>query len=255
MVDLKIRDFVINDIEAVLFDKDGTLMDANIWWCEIIKRRAWAIVSKYHLLFEDAHDIMFRMGWREGNKLSSSGPVGLMGRKEVIWHVRQYLRTRYELVVPSTDLEQLFDGIHSDFLRERHTFMKPLPGAIDLIKNLHAHRVKVAIITNDTAVNTEAFLHDFGITNAVDLVLGQENMSSAKDTGDPARRVLQMLNVSFDRAIVIGDAPIDIRMAINCPVAAGIAVATGQTGAQDLIRFTPYVISSLSEISINKELV
>lgn len=255
MVDLKIRDYVINDIEAVIFDKDGTLMDANIWWCEIIKRRAWAIVQKYHLLFEDAHDIMFCMGWREGNKLSSSGPVGLMGRKEVIWHVRQYLRTRYELVVSNGELENIFDEIHTAFLCERHAYTKPLPGAIDLIKNLHSRQVKIAIITNDTALNTEAFLQDYGLAEAVDMVLGQESMSSAKDTGDPARRVLQALNVSFDRALVIGDAPIDIRMAINCPVVAGVAVATGQTGAQDLVRFTPYVISSLTEILIDKEIV
>lgn len=252
MVDLKIRDFVIDNISAVLFDKDGTLIDVHTWWGEIVRRRAWALVSAYNLLNEDAEPLMYAMGLRKGGKLAPEGPVGLVGRKEVIWAVRNHLRTWHEVIASNEGIGEIFNNVHAEFQKGSAAYMKALPGACDLMCRLHEQGVKIAIVTNDSVGATKEVLEVLGVAHTVDCIIGQDNMGSAKDTGGPARQALEALGVFFNEAVVIGDAPIDIKMAMNCPVAAGIAVATGQTSSKELERYTPFIVSSLTEIELMK---
>ena len=45
MIDIKIGNEIIKNIDTVLFDKDGTIIDSNIYWGEIIKRRSKKIIE------------------------------------------------------------------------------------------------------------------------------------------------------------------------------------------------------------------
>ena len=49
MVNLVSNSFILNSIEGVIFDKDGTITDSNIYWAKIIKMRAQKILEYYSL--------------------------------------------------------------------------------------------------------------------------------------------------------------------------------------------------------------
>ena len=40
MINIINKNFRINNIEGIIFDKDGTLTDSSYYWAEIIKRRS-----------------------------------------------------------------------------------------------------------------------------------------------------------------------------------------------------------------------
>lgn len=253
MVNLKIRDFVLNDIDAVLFDKDGTIIDAHTWWCEIIRQRAWAIIHTYNLDFSEVRPIMHAMGWMENNRLSPSGPVGLVGRKEVIWAVRKHMQLNYEIMVTQQELEVIFNQVHKTFKDNCGHYIKMLPGVYDFLSTLYVRGVHMAIVTNDTVEATRFILQQLGISQYFPTIIGHETSRAAKDTGIPANQAMSLMGVMPENTIVIGDAPIDMKMAIAANAACGIAVTTGQTPRNELERITPYVITDMSEIIIEKE--
>ena len=49
MINLKAKNFELNDIELIIFDKDGTITDSHYFWQEIINRRAKKICKKLSL--------------------------------------------------------------------------------------------------------------------------------------------------------------------------------------------------------------
>ena len=53
MINLVSKDFRLNDIEGIIFDKDGTLTDSSFYWSEIIKRRSHKIVKDFKLSKQD----------------------------------------------------------------------------------------------------------------------------------------------------------------------------------------------------------
>ena len=53
MINIVGKNFILNDIEGIIFDKDGTLTDSSFYWAEIIKRRSHKIVNDLNLSKQD----------------------------------------------------------------------------------------------------------------------------------------------------------------------------------------------------------
>ena len=85
MLSIYCENNVVENIDTVLLDKDGTFIDAHIYWGEIIKRRASKLIDFYkisNILFDK---ICLAMGYDvKINKLIESGPIALLPRNDVI---------------------------------------------------------------------------------------------------------------------------------------------------------------------------
>ena len=49
MINLKTKNWQIDNIETILFDKDGTLIDLHFFWGKMTQLRAQAVIKKYNL--------------------------------------------------------------------------------------------------------------------------------------------------------------------------------------------------------------
>ena len=75
----------ITGIKGIIFDKDGTLTNSNIFWSEIIKRRSLEIINFTKLDVSHFSYLCKIMGLDlESNLLLPEGPIALKSRKEVI---------------------------------------------------------------------------------------------------------------------------------------------------------------------------
>lgn len=242
--------WLIGNIGAVLFDKDGTFIDSHFYWGTIISARSLAICRAYSLSEEHLEDIERSMGFcRSIRKLLPEGPIALVSREEVISHVISHLAA-IGVSANFEDLAQLFIQVHQDILHCLDECVRPIPEATPLFESLHQVGVLMAVVTTDSTDNTWATLDKLGLTRFFSSVIGKESCKRPKETGDPARIALQELGVSGESAICIGDAPMDIQMAKNSGCKACIGVATGQISLDKLFRFTPYAVSSLAELRV-----
>jgi len=234
-------------ISAVLFDKDGTLIDSHTYWGAIILKRAMLIAHQYKLSNETMVGICDSMGFcNKSMRLLEKGPVALESRSVVVEKVVNYLRSTGTSVTIN-DINELFDMAASQLDTEALPIIKPIPSALSVMANLFDIGVKIAIVTSDTESNTRKFIQQVGFDELEILVVGRDNFPHAKKTGLPAEFAAIALGVDISKCLVIGDAPMDYQMAANSG-SLHLLVSSGQLSYDTLRRSTKYVVKDLCEI-------
>ena len=149
MVKLFSNSFSLNSIEGVIFDKDGTITDSNIYWSKIIKMRAQKIIDYYGLNQIQFKNVCASMGLDScSNKLLEAGPIAIKSRKEVIRSILDYSKD-IEAIFNYEEIEALFFEVHNEFLPQMDAFIKPIFPCLDLIKRLYHSKVKLSLLTRE----------------------------------------------------------------------------------------------------------
>lgn len=250
MIKLTTPSWEIDNIEAVLFDKDGTLIDSHVYWGTIIERRSRALIKKLNL-DQSYHKLLcLKMGFSlVDRRLLPEGPIALVSREEVIKILYEYFR-KNGINISEQEIATLFMEVHSDFMNEIYDYIKILPGVKDLLSLLRDKGIKTAVITTDSIKNTEKILHFLGLSPYFDLSIGKETATQPKITGIPALIAVKSLKVNTKNTVCIGDAPMDIIMSKKANLRAGIGVALGQIPFEELLKYTNFVINDYSELAI-----
>ena len=85
MIDLSINSNVIPDVDLVIFDKDGTLIELYHYWSQMVALRARLICEALELGTEHEAGLRWALGVDEkAGRLRPEGPVGLKKREIVI---------------------------------------------------------------------------------------------------------------------------------------------------------------------------
>jgi phosphoglycolate phosphatase len=251
MVNISTAGWKLEGVEAVIFDKDGTLTDSHQYWKYIIFQRAKAIVEKYNLHKSIASPLCQAMGYSfEEGKLSREGPIALVSRNKVIEVVVRFLAVGYEVYVLDRDIGAIFDEVAEKRKAEMLDNVVLLPGVKACLDTLLKHHVVMGIVTSDSVISAGTALKKVGIGGYFDIVIGRESCDQPKETGMPCLIAAQTLGKSLQSTIVIGDAPVDIHMAYKAGLLAGVGVATGQLHIEDLRGHTDYVVRDLKGLRI-----
>jgi phosphoglycolate phosphatase len=247
---IKTDDWVIDRVEAVIFDKDGTLINHHLYWGEIIRRRANMVINQYNLDETMFTNICSAMGLSlNDNRLLPDGPVGLVSREGVIKALCSCL-SKESVEADEQSIDQLFIHVHDAFLTDIDKYIQLIPNVVGFIDELHNAGVKKAVVTSDTVQNTKETLIRLDIDKYFDVIIGKDSTSEIKISGVPALKALEFLYVQPGKAVCIGDAPMDLIMGKSSGCKAGIGVATGQVIAEILRQYTPYVIKSMLELEV-----
>jgi phosphoglycolate phosphatase len=111
--------------------------------------------------------------------------------------------------------------------------------------------VKIGLVTSDSMINAEYALKVMDIIDYFSCIIGHENGRGSKETGIPAITAMNSIESFCDNTIVIGDAPIDLQMAKNANLKAGILVASGQIPYDMLKIESEYVARNMREIGVS----
>ena len=241
---------VVENIDTVLLDKDGTLIDAHIYWGEIIKKRATKLINFYKINNMYFGKICLAMGYDVNtNKLVESGPIALLPRNDVILILQNFLKdisitTEYE------DISAIFDTVNKEFLPYINDYVKLIDGSLSLLSDLKNAGAKLAVVTSDSSDNTLNILDFLDIKKYFDLIIGKDSCDNPKRSGKPAILAMSKLCSLPENTICIGDAKMDADMAQNANLKASILVATGQTSFNTLRKYSDFAVKSLLELKI-----
>ncbi len=250
MVNLGINENIINDIELVIFDKDGTLVDLYNYWANMINFR---VISAQKILGFDenrTNDIMYAMGVDVAKgRLRSEGPVGIKKREIVMQAMMDSLA---EIGFSDTydTCFQIFKEVDELSVNHLKEIVKPISGMHELINSLYDKDCKIAIATTDKTARADLMADYLGMSDKVNMVVGEDLVANCKPHADMANLILKELSVDKENTVIVGDAITDIEMGINAGLKASIGVCSGLTTKKDLFKKTKYIIEDISRIRV-----
>lgn len=126
--------------------------------------------------------------------------------------------------------------------------LKPLPGALVLIKVLHARNFKLAVGSSGPPENVDLLLSTLSIKDYFDVIITAAEVKNGKPAPDVFLIAAEKLNIKVDNCLVIEDAPVGITAARKAGMSV-IALRTTHCNV-DLLD-ADMVVQDLSYININ----
>ncbi len=219
VVTVRVSDRPFPGIEAVLFDKDGTLADTSHFLSRLAQSRVRAIQARIP-------EIDDRLLVSMGVQGDGFNPFGLMA-----------VGTRYENCVAAAAyvaesgcswamalmlVQQAFAEADRQ-CGDKAAQTPPYNDTADCLERLAQAGLKLAILTGDTLSHTQAFLHRYDLARWIQAI-------GAADTGpskpDPVSvvQLCDRIGVSPDRVLLVGDSEIDMQVARLAGVIGAIGI-------------------------------
>lgn len=107
--------------------------------------------------------------------------------------------------------------------------VRPMPGALELVRAQHAAGVKLAVFTNKRGGQSRRICEHLGLSADLDGVFGATDTPWLKPQSEFAAHVLDRLGARRKTTILIGDSPFDVKAAHN----GGFACWCVTTGTHD----------------------
>ncbi len=165
-------------IKAILFDIDGTILDAHEF-----------IYSAFEYTFK---------------KYDHTVDPELIAKAS-----GKPLVEFYQSVLPDADFE-LLAQTHRDFQEDKHHLAKPFFSVIETFKALKKRNIELAAVSNRTSLSLIKSLKTHDVYQFFDVVLGFDDVENPKPHPEQLLKALKMLKVNKSEAIMVGDTQKDI---------------------------------------------
>ncbi len=250
MINLKTKNWQIEHIDTVIFDKDGTLIDLHFFWGKMTQLRVEEVIKTFNLDDNLFKTLCLILGYDfDKQKMLSDGITALYSRVKIIEIFKQELE-RFSVYTSKEKIEEIFDKVSDEFYKNILKYTKPIEPAINFAKKLKSKNAKLAIVTADSIISTKLTMEQFNWDDIFEVLIGRESHPDTKESGKPTKYALELLNSKPKNSIMIGDSQTDFLSAKNAQIERTILVATGQVPIETLKKTSPYCANSLDEIEI-----
>lgn len=221
-------------VQALLFDKDGTLFDFNETW------NAWTRGVIHHYAGGDdvlaahiAQTIAFDL---EAGAFHPSSPIIAGTNREAAELVA--------LAIGEADVDAVEDYLAISATQAPLAEAAPL---VPLMTRFREQGLKLGVVTNDTQMGAEAHLNAAGAFDLFDFVIGHDSGFGAKPDSDPLRAFAQKVGVAVDQVVMVGDSTHDLIAGQRAGMQT-IGVLTGMADAATLAPHADLVLPDIGYI-------
>jgi len=207
--------------KAVLFDLDGVIVDSEV-------------------LSSLASDKV----------LSEIGIVLTPDERSKVFGKRTIDNYRNHIEARGLDLnpQELVDKKNELFKEVIKGRLKPLPGVLELLKNLEDAGVKTAVVSSSPLVRVEASLVEVGLFERFPVIISGDCCREGKPNPEPFLLATQRFGVEPEDCLVVEDAEAGILAGKSAGMKC-LAVRSPNTHGQDLSK-ADVIIDSLEDVSI-----
>ena len=231
-------------IQAVLFDKDGTLADSHAFLRQLGQKRSRLIDAQIPGVQEP---LLMAFGL-DGDQLNPAGLLAVGTRQENEIAAAAYVaETGRDWVKALSLVRSAF--VEADRMVKRKADHTPLfEGAREVLQALAAAGIPVGIVSADTTANVQDFVARYELEALVPVRLGIDR-GPGKPDPTVFHQACTALSVLPTQVLAIGDSDADIAMAKAANAAGCVAVTWGWTQVAQLNQ-ADALISHFAEIQI-----
>lgn len=249
MAMLRVKERVY-DIDWVVFDKDGTLIDFEHLWGRRTRRCVQALLARVGG-DEGLRERLYRsLGYHpRGLKVLSDGPMATIPRAKLV-------------LVAATVLYQHGLGWHEAEEHAAEVFasvfshppqaseLRAIGDPRGLCAALRHAGVSIALLTSDDRAPTQRSLELLGIDAAIGAMVCGDDPFPAKPAADGLAHLAELLAADRRRAMLVGDSAVDMQTGRNAGVGCCVGVLSG-SGDEALLRAqADEVVDSIAAIAI-----
>ena len=224
-------------VRAVLFDKDGTLVDVQATLgpatCEVLRTLSG---GKPDLFFHLAD--LTRVDTR-AQRLLPGCPV--ISEATDVYGALWARALNQPLTVA------FLQRIDALFLQETLRHLRPVGDPAAVMRTLRTRGYSLGVVTNDAEASARQHLQRFGVDTLVTFVPGYDSGFGQKPDAYPVQAFAARANVRASDVAVIGDSPHDL-LSARAAGAVAIGVLSGPNSAEVLKPHADVLLPSIMEL-------
>ncbi|MGB0563774.1 MAG: HAD family hydrolase [Spirulinaceae cyanobacterium] len=223
MVTIRCANVTFRNIEAIVFDKDGTL--ENSW--DELRTLAINCARRIDAQVPGIGDpLLMAFGVLE-NQLDPQGLMAVGSRQENLIAAAAYIAETGRPWPECLKIARAAFDQASDTPQRDESASPVFPGAIAVLQQLHAAGLKLAILSAATDAEVKNFVAAHQLQDQVAVALGLTDDGLFKP--DPAlfQKVCNQLQIAPDRVLMVGDSGHDWQMARGAGAAGVIGIRWG----------------------------
>ena len=245
MINIRCRDVIFTDIQAIIFDKDGTLENSHNFLRELGQRRARMVDAQIPGIGEP---LLMAFGILDA-QLDPTGLMAVGSRRDNEIATAAYIaetgRSWFEsLAIAHSAFEEA-----DRYLRETADTSPLFTGTLEVLKFLAETDLKLGILSADSTVGVQAFIERHQLSTYIQLGMGVDKEGLNKP--DPALflQACKALSVEPAHTLMVGDSAGDIDMATKAGATGTIGICWGKSKANHLGK-ADVVIMGLEELEV-----
>lgn len=222
MATIRCLDQSFTDIEAVIFDKDGTLADVESFLKSLAQKRSRLADAQVPGVQEP---LLLAFGVEEG-QLNPAGLQAVGSRRENEIAAAAYIAETGRDWHAALEVAQSAFAEADSYLKRKSDHTPLFPGTLEVLQALTAADVKVGILSADIPEHIGDLIDRYELSAFVDAYQGVEGTISKPD---PLlyEQLCAQLKVAPERTLMVGDAQVDLIMAQSAGSAGCIQVTWG----------------------------
>jgi phosphoglycolate phosphatase len=244
MTTIRCKNREFPNIQAILFDKDGTLQDSQSFLRELAYKRSRMIDAQIPGIGEP---LLMAFGL-QNDRLDPTGLMAVGSRQENEIAAAAYIAETGRSWFESLAIARQGFAEADRYLQNRAETSPLFAGSLEVLKFLAEAGLKLGILSSDSTAGIEAFVQRHQLSDYIQLTIGADR---GLQKPDPALflQACQRLEVEPKATLMVGDSQGDIEMAASANAAGTIGICWGNPEAVYL-ESADVAIAQLDEIQI-----
>ncbi|NEQ78784.1 MAG: HAD family hydrolase [Moorea sp. SIO2I5] len=244
MVSIRCGKVTFPNIEAVIFDKDGTLEDSQVYLRELAYKRSRLIDAQIPGIGEP---LLMAFGVQD-DTLDPTGLMAVGSRRENEIAAAAYIAETGRGWLESLAIAGSAFVEAEKYWQDAAGTSPMFAGSLEVLKFLWEAGLKLGILSADSTAGVKAFVHRHQLDPYIEL---QQGVDSEISKPDPRLFLqgCQSLGIKPASTLMVGDSAGDIEMAKGAGAAGCIGICWGKPEASHL-QGADIAIASLDEMEI-----
>jgi len=228
--------------QAIIFDKDGTLIDFDAMW------GGWVVY-----LAEQLHEasglhvrepLCLAMGYDDVNKkVLAHGKLAATPMSQLY---RLTVEVMQSLGLSAEQAERVVEK--GWCIPDPVILAKPFTDVRELFGKLHQQNIRIGIATTDDRIPTQAMIEAFDIEEFITTMVCADDGIPAKPAPDMMLTICERMKVEPSKVMVVGDTTADLKMARAAGAGLVVGVLSGVSNVHDLMPYADVIIDSVDKL-------
>ncbi|WP_417693223.1 HAD family hydrolase [Roseibium sp.] len=227
----------VSQIRAILFDKDGTLLDFDRTWCDINNSAA------RHAAHGDRRlaDHLLRIAGQDPDTGTTiAGSLFAAGNAREI--AQEWIDAGADFALHA--LTKDLDSIFSEGMREA----VPLPGVPEVFSHLHQLDLHLGIASSDAEASIRIFVKTLGAVEQLAFIAGYDSGHGPKPEPGMLLAFARQLKLDPRQIAMVGDNTHDLELARAANAGLAIGVLSGTGKQSDLEPLADLILDSVADL-------